>query len=114
MTAENIDRLAGELKASYQGALVAQDGRVTVVRLPEVGFPQSCSPKSTEALVSLDPGKPKPDFFLKRIPSLRGAQPQHGTITVGGESWCTFSYNLRWNENSTAEQFVEGMLRRFA
>jgi hypothetical protein len=114
MTAETIEGLKTELKASYPGALVAQNGSVTLVRLPEVIFPSSCNPRSTPAMVGLDPGKPKPDFYLKAIPSVRGAQPQYGTATVGGESWCTFSYNLKWDESSSAVQFVQGMLRRFA
>lgn len=113
MTAEAIERLAAELKTNYPDALSAQNGTATLVRLPGVRFPSSCDPQSTEAMVGLDPGKPKPDFYLKIIPSIRGTQPQYGTTTVGAESWCTFSYNLRWDETSTAVQFVEGMLRRF-
>lgn len=114
MNQETIDRLVSELKEGYPGAYTARDGGVTLVRLPEVNFPLCCQPASTSALVALDPNKPKPDFYIKVIPSLRGNQPQHGTSLTGGGTWCTFSYNLRWNEEHTAIQFVEGMLRRFA
>ena len=114
MTQETIARLTSELNENYQGAVTAKDGGLTLVRLPEVDFPSGCQPASTCALIALDPNKPKPDFYIKVIPSVRGVQPQHGASVVGGDSWYTFSYNLRWNEEHTAVQFVEGMLRRFA
>lgn len=114
MTEETIERLAAELKNSYQDAVTAKDGGTTLVRLPEVRFPPSCQPASAAALVAFDPSKPKPDFYVKVIPSVHGVQPQHGNALVVGDNWCTFSYNLSWNEEHTAVQFVEGMLRRFA
>lgn len=113
MTQETIDRLTAELKNNYQGAVSAKDGGLTLVRLPEVHFPPGCQPTTAAAMVALDSAKPKPDFYVKVIPLIRGVQPQHGTAMVGGENWCSFSYNLRWNEEHTAVQFVEGMLRRF-
>jgi len=114
MTDETIQRLTAELKNSYQDAVTAKDGETTLVRLPEVHFPPSCEPASTAALVAFDPSKPKPDFYVKVIPTVRGVQPQPGSTLVAGDNWCTFSYNLSWNEEHTAVQFVEGMLRRFA
>lgn len=114
MTQETIERLTAELRENYRGALSAKDGALTLVSLPEVHFPVACRPDSTEALVAFDPAKPKPDFYIKVVPSVRGAQPSHGACVVGGDNWCTFSYNLRWTEDHTAVQFVEGMLRRFA
>jgi hypothetical protein len=114
MTEETIERLTAELKNSYQGAVAAKDGGSTLVRLPEVHFPPSCQPASAAALVVIDPAKPKPDFYLRVIPRVRGVHPQHGNALVGGDNWCTFSYNLGWNEEHTGVQFVEGMLRRFA
>lgn len=114
MTEGTIERLTSELKENYPRSVTAKDGTLTLVRLPQVHFPPGCQPGSTEALVAFDPTKAKPDFYVKVIPSVRGAQPQHGACVVGGDSWCTFSYNLRWTEDHTAVQFVEGMLRRFA
>ncbi len=114
MTAETIERLVAELKENYRGAVNAKDGTLTLVRLPEVHFLPGCQPASTEAMVVLDPAKAKPEFYIRVIPSVRGSQPQHGTAIVGGDNWCTYSYNLRWTEDHTAVQFVEGMLRRFA
>jgi hypothetical protein len=114
MTKETIERLISELRENYPGAVTARDGGLTLVQLPQLHFPPGCQPASTSGLVALDPSKPKPDFYVKVIPSTRGAQPQHGASIVGGDSWCTFSYNLRWDEQHTAVQFVEGMLRRFA
>jgi hypothetical protein len=114
MTPETIERLTAELKNHYQGAVSAKDDALVLVRLPEVHFPPVCQPASTSALVAFDPTKPKPDFYIKVIPTVRGTQPQHGTAVVGGDNWCTFSYNLRWDEEHTAVQFVEGVLRRFA
>ena len=114
MTEDIIERLAAELKDSYEGAVTAKDGGTKLVLLPEVYFPPGCEPASTTALVAFDPSKGKPDFYLKVIPAVRGTQPQHGNALVAGENWFTFSYNLRWNEEHTAVQFVEAMLRRFA
>jgi hypothetical protein len=114
MTPENIERLTTEIKENYSDVATAQDGNLTLVRLPQVHFPPGCEPASASAIVAFDITKPKPDFYLKVVPLVRGAQPQHGTIVVAGDSWCTFSYNLRWDEEHTAVQFVEGMLRRFA
>jgi len=114
MTRENIERLTAELKENYADAVTAKDGDLTLVRLPEVHFPPGCQPASARAMVALDIAKPKPDFYLKVVPSVCGAPPQHCTAVVAGDSWCTFSYNLRWDEEHTAVQFVEGMLRRFS
>lgn len=114
MTQETIDRLSAELKDQYTGAVSAKDNVLMLVRLPEVHFPPGCHPESASALVVFDPAKAKPDFYLKVIPSVRGAQPQHGTAVVGGDTWFSFSFNLKWDENHTALQFIEGMLRRFA
>lgn len=114
MTNETIERLTAELKSHYDGAATAKDGDATLVRLPKVNFPAGCEPASTTGLVAFDPSKGKPDFYVKVIPAVRGTQPRHGNALVAGENWYTFSYNLRWTEEHTAVQFVEGMLRRFA
>ncbi|MEK6283532.1 MAG: hypothetical protein AABN95_24520 [Acidobacteriota bacterium] len=114
MTTDIIERLTTELKDNYEGAVTAKDGGVTLVLLPEVHFPPGCEPASAAALVAFDPSKAKPDFYLKVIPAVRGTQPQHGNALVAGENWYTFSYNLGWTEEHTADQFVGGMLRRFA
>ncbi len=114
MTRDNIERLTAELKENYTDTVTAKDGELILVRLPLVHFPAGCQPSWASAMAVLDIAKPKPDFYVKVVPSVRGAPPQHGTAVVGGDSWCTFSYNLRWDEEHTAVQFVEGMLRRFA
>ncbi len=116
MTPETIERTVLELKERYCGATVARDGRLTLVKLPEVHFPNGCQPPISEAMVGLDPSKAKPDLYLKVIPSVPNqGQPSYGAAIVGGNSWCTFSFNLQWDEaKHTAVQFVEGMLRRFA
>jgi hypothetical protein len=114
MTPQNIERIAAELKEVFPGATSARDGTATLVRLPEVHFPEGCTPTSTGALVVLDVNQPKPQFYLSAIPHMRGAQPPSGTAVVGGDGWSTFSYNLPWTEDMTGAQFVAGMLRRFA
>ncbi len=116
LTAENIRRLASELKVFYTGAAVAEDGGRTWVKLPKVHFPSGRNPETTSALVELDPGQPQPQFFLRDVPALpTGQRPNVSPVTLAGESWFTYSFNLRWDENQhTAVQFVEGKLRRFA
>src|SRR6202035_3077946 len=107
MTQETIERLEMELRQSYEGVTSTRDGPRTFVRLPLVHFPSGCEPSSTSALVAFDPDKPKPEFYLKVIPSVRGAKPQHGAAVVCAEDWCRFSYDLRWDEQQhSALQFV--------
>lgn len=116
MTQETIDRLAAELKAAFPGAKTAREGTQTLVRLPAVPFPQGCQPAASEALVVLDP-QAGPQLHLKVIPTRAdGGTPRStGTTMVAGESWCTFSFNVRWDEKRhSGEQFVLGKLRRFA
>lgn len=116
MTQETIVRLVSELKVAFPGARTAGDGAQTLVRLPSVPFPRGCQPAASEALVVLDP-QAAPQLHLKVIPSRPdGGRPRStGTTTVAGESWCTFSFNMQWDESRhSAEQFVHGRLRRFA
>lgn len=116
MTQEIINRLAAELRAAFPDAKSARDGTQTLVRLASVFFPKGCQPASSEALVVLDP-QAAPQLYLKQIPTRPdgGVPRSTGTTTVAGEAWCTFSYNLQWDENRhSAEQFVLGRLRRFA
>ena len=114
MTPQNIEGIAAELKEVFPGATSAREGTATFVRLPEVHFPEGCTPKSTGALVLLDVNQPKPQFYLNVIPHMRAGQPPFGTAVVGGDNWSTFSFNLPWTEDMTGAQFVAGMLRRFA
>lgn len=116
MTQESIERLVAELKAVFPDARSAREGTQTLVRLPSVSFPKGCRPAASEALVVLDPQAP-PQLHLKVIPTRSdGGTPRStGTTTIAGESWCTFSFNLQWDENRhSGEQFVLGRLRRFA
>ncbi len=116
MTAEMIEKLEAELKEQYPGATSARDGARTLVKLPKVYLPPGCKPEATESLVALDPGAPKPELFIRSWPTLpNGAQPSSSAVTVAGESWFTYSFNVRWDEQRhTALQFVEGKFRRFA
>jgi hypothetical protein len=114
MTPQNIERIAAELREVFHGATSAREGTATLVRLPEVHFPEGCTPKLTGALVVLDENQPKPQFYVNVIPQMRGVQPAFGTAVVAGDNWSTFSFNLAWTEDMTGAQFVAGMLRRFA
>jgi hypothetical protein len=117
MKTETIERLERELKQSYRGVLSATDAGRRLVKLPEVYFPRGCRPEVSEALVVLDPAADKPEFYLSVFPTLAsGAVPARGQIFIGGQNWNTFSYSLQhWQaDENTAEQFVEGKLRRFA
>lgn len=116
MTSETIDRLAAELKVAFPGARTARDGTQTLVRFPSVPFPEGCRPAESEALMVLDP-QAAPQLYLKVIPTRSdGGTPRStGTTTVAGESWCTFSFNVQWDENRhSGAQFVYARLQRFA
>ena len=88
-----------------------------LVRLPDVFFPDGCSPVSSSALVVLDPQQPTPKLLLAKTPPLpNGASRKNvNAETFAGEGWFTFSFSQPWDESAhTALQFVEGRLRRFA
>lgn len=116
MNAEVIERLVAELREAFPGATTAQDGARTLVKLPAAPFPRGCKPVETEALVVFTPGAAKPELYVKAIP-LRpdGGTPRNASPTpVAGEPWCTFSFNVQWDESRhTAVQFVMAGLARF-
>jgi hypothetical protein len=116
MTTERIEALVAELLQNYPGAVRAQDAGRILVKLPLVEFPTGCQPTSTEALVILTPGAPKPDLMVRVTPRLpSGAQPKTTATTVAGETWYAYSFNLQWDaDRHSAVQFVQGKLRRFA
>jgi hypothetical protein len=111
-----VDRMVVQLREAFPTARTAQDGARTLVRLPTVPFPEGCKPDETEALVVLTSGTAQPELYVRVIP-LRpdGGTPRStGTTFVGGESWCTFSFSVQWDENRhTAVQFVLARLARF-
>ncbi len=116
MTAETISRVVDELVREYRGAASASESHLTLVRLPEVFYPDGCNPASSAALVVLDPQQPAPKLLLKDPPALRnGRAPRNVSAeSAAGEGWYTFSFSQPWNENDhTALQFVEGRLQRF-
>jgi hypothetical protein len=114
MTAETIQRLEEEITAAYPDTKSTTDAGRRLIRLPKVDFPLGCKPEAGVALIVLDPNAPKPDLYLAEIPSLpSGTRVSVGTVTVAGETWQTFSFNLNWNEGGhTGVQFVEGKLAR--
>lgn len=116
MTPESIASLLEQLESGYSGARTAREGRITYVKLPGVRFPEGCQPDHSQALVVLDPSQPVPNLLVRDIPHLpNGAQPRStNSVTVLGEGWYQYSFDLKWNETHLAVQFVEGRLRRFA
>jgi len=117
VTADTIARLVNELTRDYAGASSTSDSLVTLVKLPEVFFPDGCKPERGSAVVVLDPQQAAPRLLLKQLPTLKnGRAPRSvGAETIAGEGWHSFSFNQQWNESThTALQFVEGRLRRFA
>ncbi len=117
MTPKNVARIIDELAREYSGPARLQEGGKTLIRLPEVFFPDGCDPTSTPALVVLDEQQPAPQLLLKQVPTLpNGKAPKSvSAVTAAGDSWHSFSFNQPWDENThSAVQFVEGRLRRFA
>ena len=117
MNREAIHRFETELKVAYAGATSAIDGNRTLVKLPEVTFPEGCSLSTSAALVVLDPGADRPEFYLASIPTLQsGLRPPVGAVLIAGETWNSYSYAVhKWTaESNTAVQFVEAKLRRFS
>lgn len=114
MTRETITIVEEELKAAYPTATAATDGSRRLIRLPEVHFPAGCEPEAGGALIVLDPAAPKPEMYLTEVPVLpSGNRVSIGTVTVAGQSWQTFSFNVTWEEGRhTAIQFVEAKLAR--
>ena len=114
MTTETIRLMEEELKAAYPAATATTEGGRKLIRLPEVDFPSGCKPERGAALIVLDPNAPKPDMFLNEVPVLpSGNRVSAGVVTVAGQSWQTFSFNVTWEEGwHTAIQFVEEKLAR--
>lgn len=114
MTAGTIQLIEEELRAAYPEATAATDAGRRLIRLPEVHFPAGCKPEIAAALMVLDPNAPKPDLYLNVVPVLRsGNQVSTGTVTLAGQTWQTFSFNVAWDEGRhTAIQFIEGKLAR--
>src|SRR5690349_16140229 len=116
MNAASIETFVQELREAFLGAKVALDGTRTLVRLPTVAFPSGCKPETTEALVVLADGA-DPELYVKVIPKRPdGGTPRStGTVPVGSETWCTFSFKVQWDgSRHSAVQFVMGRLARFA
>ncbi len=116
MDSTEIAAFVAELEERYPGATVANDQGRTLVKLPKVWFPPGCKPEYTEGLVLVSPGQPRPELYLRVIPTLpSGGQVTSNAVQVAGESYLTYSFNLNWEEKrNTATQFIEGKLRRFA
>jgi len=114
MTLETIQLLEQELRATYPSAVTALDGGRRLVSLPEVDFPKGCRPSMGGALVVLDPNAAKPEMYLSQVPVLpSGGSVSVGTVSIGGQAWQTFSFNVAWEEGKhNAIQYVEAKLAR--
>ncbi|MBZ5493696.1 MAG: hypothetical protein LAO76_22485 [Acidobacteriia bacterium] len=117
MNPDTMQRFEDELRQAFDGSVVANDANRKLIRLATVDFPDGCIPQRSAALVVLDPAADKPEFYLAQVPRLAsGNQPATGQVMVGGEIWNTYSYAIQnWDQiRSTAVQFVQAKLRRFA
>lgn len=117
MSPETINRCITEILEAYPGSRQAREGNSIFVRLARVYLPEGCLPACTEALVILEPSRPKPRLLVRDKPTTpTGRQPRNVSPEMaGGETWHAFSYNVAWQENKhTAVQFIESALRRFA
>jgi hypothetical protein len=117
MKPQTVERLESELAQAYTGTTSASDAARRLVKLPEIHFPAGCRPSIARALVVIDPASDKPELYLSDIPILAsGNRPATGQLVIAGETWNSFSFALRnWDpDTNTAEQFVEGKLRRFS
>ena len=117
MNEQVISRFVAELCEAYPGAQVLRDGGVVCVKPGVRDFPDGCKPASTEVLVRLQASEQAPRVFVRNKPTTPGGViPRNvNPEIVAGESWFGFSFSLVWDpERNTAEQFLEGALRRFA
>ena len=93
----------------------ASDGR-QLVRLERAALPRGCTPPETPVLLACSPNDPRPHVYVKpgiRLPD--GTDPRStSTISVDGEAWLQFSYNITWDPTRhTLVQLVQGALIRF-
>jgi hypothetical protein len=106
------------LKTTYGDINVAKpSAERKLIRIHKAPLPKGCSPSSTQVLLVVQAGQPKPQVYVKpgiKVPN--GADPRSTSVVgVEGEEWLQFSYAFPWDENShTLVQFVEASLRRFA
>jgi hypothetical protein len=117
MTTEVLIGDLEEVGNQYNSVKLATNGPLTYARIDSVSLPGGCSPDLTPVLLVLRPGQPKPEIYVKPgIKLANGRDPRSvSVVTIEGESWLQFSYNLIWDPNQhSLVQFIEGALRRFA
>ena len=118
MTPDFIAAAPGVLSGAYGAdqVRVASDGGRTLVRLDDVELYVGCEPPSTPMLLLLDPGQPKPVAYVRPGQRLaNGATPKSTSlVTVGGESWMQFSFNIPWEEKHGIVRFVAAARQRFS
>jgi hypothetical protein len=117
MTTEVLANDLEDVKQQYATVKVANNGSLNYIRIESVSLPTGCMPESTPVLILLRPGQAKPEIYVKPgIKLSNGREPRSiSPVTIEGESWLQFSYQLNWDPNQhSLVQFIEGALRRFA
>ncbi len=67
-------------------------------------------------LLVLDPGQPKPLVYVGPGQMLANGKAPRSTsiVTVGGEAWLQYSFNIPWSEEHGIIRFIAAARQRFA
>jgi|PersoiStandDraft_1058852.scaffolds.fasta_scaffold71517_2 hypothetical protein len=117
MQADSIAAGVEELRSMFGDRVrMAMEGQRTLVIVSGVELPSGCRPQSTDVLLALDPGQPKPVHYVRPGQTLRNGQhPKNPTPTmVGGEAWMNFSWDFPYKEGDPLSRFVAMIQQRFA
>jgi hypothetical protein len=118
MTDDELRLEAEGLRAAFgETASAREPNDVILFRITRVVLPTGCTPANTPVLVRLQPGRERPEVFVKSGITLpNGVAPRNtSVVAVGGESLLQFSYSFAWDpKQHSLVQFVGAALRRFA
>ncbi len=113
----DIGKALRELRGFYAEVDTKQtsDGN-TLVRIRSLTTHTGCNPGTTDFLLVLSPQQEAPvaRYVKHPVTLASGNTPNYSSALVDGETWYTFSYNIRWNPSDPLYLYVESAMTRFA
>lgn len=118
MTTAFIESAISTLITTYGADHVrqAKEGERTLVRIDSLEMPPGCRPASSPFLLVFDPSQPKPLPYVQQGQLLANGNTPTSTspVSVGGEPWMQFSFNIPWEESSGVIRFIAAACQRFS
>jgi len=94
---------------------VGVEGTRTLVRIGAIALYETSKPPSTPMLLVLDATQAKPVAHVQCGQLLANGRVPKSTsaISVGGEPWMQFSFNVPWEERHGIVRFIAAARQRF-